>query len=588
VPTLAAVMPGQVDRSFDPALDVTGNTIALPYELDVEDGDVVTYRSGGGTPIGGLEDGGTYYVRKVTGGIQLRATSDGPVITLNRSVATGTDHSIVPDGEVPQPAASDVTGIRTVTADTITIRGLAVTATTRDDIVTIGISGGGSGTVAVNLGGAVNIVSATTSATIGAGATINSDRTGAHDEQSVLVAAGHVLRELSVGGALAVSGVVSVAPGVTVHVITLDTRASIADGADVSALQDVLVLANGRESLVSVAAGAAGSGARRRRRRRRRHGARRHDLGPHRRRRHQPGHRPRRPRRAPGPRRGPRPHHRRRRRRQPRHRDRRGRHRRLGRRHIHRQGHPGVHRPVRDDRRPGRTARVASRCSRAPRTVPTSHTASGFRGVAVQARSSERLLSVAVSGAGGLWAGVAGGVSIELLTSTTRAWIGADARINHQDGMWWDADHTQSVNVSAANAAKVLAVGGGVAGGFVGAGGGVDVGILKNTTTASIGDRAWVYARRDVDVNALSAVDVTSIAISVGGGVVGVSGSISVWAIGTGATTTYSDTEYDDEGNPVGDPTNEDALKNGAVQEHGRRRGDRLGRHPRRDLQRQR
>jgi hypothetical protein len=559
VPTLAAVVPGQNDRSFDPALDVTGNTIKLPYELDVETGDVVTYRSGGGKPIGGLEDGGTYYVSKVTGGIQLRATPDGPVITLNRSVATGTDHSIVPDGEVPQPAASDVTGIRNVTADTTTFHGLAVTATTRDDIVTIGISGGGAGTVAVNLGGAVNIVTATTSATIGAGATINGDLTGAHDEQSVLVAAGHVLRELSVGGALAVSGVVSAAPGVTVHVITLDTRASIADGAHVSAHRDVLVLANGRESLVSVAAGAAASGtvavggavavtlldvttwA---------HiGAAATSLAA-----------------------GPVVH--------------------AGRLVLveardHTTGDVvagslgigigavgigasvGVTSIVKDTQAfigPFATIDALANGEGGAEVLSGTQVGSdfgarsGFRGVAVQARSSERLLSVAVSGAGGMWAGVAGGVSIELLTSTTRAWIGADSRINYQDGNWWDAHYTQSVNVSAANAAKVLAVGGGVAGGFVGAGGGADVGILKNSTTASIGDRAWVYALRDVDVNALAAVDVTSIAMSVGGGVVGVSGSISVWAIGTGAKTTYSDIEYDEDGNPVGDPTDKDAL----------------------------
>src|SRR5438477_8573253 len=47
--------------AVDDRVDVVGDTINLPYSLGVNDGDAVVYSSGGGAPIGGLIDGGTYY-----------------------------------------------------------------------------------------------------------------------------------------------------------------------------------------------------------------------------------------------------------------------------------------------------------------------------------------------------------------------------------------------------------------------------------------------------------------------------------------------------------------------------------------------
>ena len=53
-------------RASSPRTPSTGNTIELGYAHGLSDGDQVVYYSGGGTPIGGLEDGGVYYVDVVS------------------------------------------------------------------------------------------------------------------------------------------------------------------------------------------------------------------------------------------------------------------------------------------------------------------------------------------------------------------------------------------------------------------------------------------------------------------------------------------------------------------------------------------
>src|SRR5439155_766611 len=50
-----------------------------------------------------------------------------------------------------------------------------------------------------------------------------------------------------------------------------------------------------------------------------------------------------------------------------------------------------------------------------------------------------------------------------------------------------------------------------------------------------------VKAKSNVDVNALSRKNVSTYAVSVGGGFVGVAGSVSVWTVGPQATKTYHD-----------------------------------------------
>ena len=138
---------------------------------------------------------------------------------------------------------------------------------------------------------------------------------------------------------------------------------------------------------------------------------------------------------------------------------------------------------------------------------------------------------------GGGFVGVAGGVMVTVLGSITKAFIGANVTVNELAG----AGSLQSVNVTAAGRAKSLTIAGGVAGGYVGVAGGVDIGVLLQTVSASIGAGSTVYAEADVDVQALSIKNVQTYAVSIGGGFVGVAGSVSVWVVGTAATTSYDE-----------------------------------------------
>lgn len=425
---------------------------------------------------------------------------------------------------------------RTASAETRSIKGVAVTAINQDDVETLGLTAGGSGGVSVNVGGSVQVTTTGTSAFVDADARINTDDAGAGSKQSVLVAAGSDYSHVGLAAIAAGAGGVAVTPGADVTVVNGTTEAYVADGAEVRAEQDILVAAHAAEDILSLSAGVAGSGtvsvggavsvivvntethahicdhaatdA---------YGAIAHaggnvlvaatddtdidviagSLG-------------------------------------------------IG------FGAAGVGGSVavtvinKDTRAyVGEHATVDAGGNGGPLTgiFDGSLTDSGFsteptfHGLAVQAASSERVSSVAASGAGGFYAGVAGGVSVEVIDSDTVATIGANANVN-TDAQNAGAD--QSVNISAVNDADVFVVAGGLGIGFVGVGGGVDVGVLRNDTSASIGAGAEVHASRDIDVNALSRKTVDSIAVSAAGGVIGGVGSVSVWAIGSPFDATYS------------------------------------------------
>src|SRR5207244_8733579 len=127
---------------------------------------------------------------------------------------------------------------------------------------------------------------------------------------------------------------------------------------------------------------------------------------------------------------------------------------------------------------------------------------------------------VTLTGAGGGLVGLGGAVSVTVIASNTTANIGAGAQITT----------AQSVAVNAVNKAHVFAFAGGAAiGGIAGIGGGIDVGVLLNNTTARIDPAAEVHASGDVSVNALAIKNVQSIGISGGAGLVGLAGSVSLW-----------------------------------------------------------
>ena len=114
-------------------------------------------------------------------------------------------------------------------------------------------------------------------------------------------------------------------------------------------------------------------------------------------------------------------------------------------------------------------------------------------------------------------------MGVTLLKATTKAFIAGDARINRALPT---TSRNQSVNVSAVDSFTSLTVAGGVAGGFVGVAGGVDIGVANSSVQAYIGIGSIVFAKSNVDVNALSRKNVSTYAVSVGGGFVGVAGSV--------------------------------------------------------------
>ena len=170
----------------------------------------------------------------------------------------------------------------------------------------------------------------------------------------------------------------------------------------------------------------------------------------------------------------------------------------------------------------------------------TSFGATSAHGVVVQAQSTEKMLNLVVAGGAG-FVGVSGAVGVTLIGSNTTAFIGHNAQINQVGNA--SAAASQSVYVNASNDVHVTSFVGAIAGGFVGVGGAVAVGSLKNNTKAEIQSGAHVAARNDVEVNAVAIDNVTDYTLSGGGGFVGLAASVSVWSIGTPLQKNYSDND---------------------------------------------
>jgi hypothetical protein len=163
---------------------------------------------------------------------------------------------------VQDPTAGDPNSDkeRLVSASTVGMRGVAVSATNYDDIGLVAISGGVAGSIAVNVTGVVNVSNITTSGRIDKGASVNS-AAGAGAGQDVLVVGSDDYRKLTVAVGVDVGGEAAIAPTVSVDVINLTTEAVIAGTAKVNAANSVGVMARTGEDIESVVAsvGVAGS-----------------------------------------------------------------------------------------------------------------------------------------------------------------------------------------------------------------------------------------------------------------------------------------------------------------------------------------
>ncbi|WP_345762181.1 beta strand repeat-containing protein [Diaminobutyricibacter sp. McL0608] len=543
-----AATPQAPGQYFTPSSDVVGNVINLPYDLTVNTGDPVVYRAGGGTAIGNLVDGQTYYAIVVgphsieladsachanPGGSNCSGAVQTP-ITLNKATA-GTDraHSILKQGDQPPGDAASVSGQHVIVPNTAPdFHGVSVTANNSDDIGGFGVAAG-FGTVGVSVSGSVNVVTANTSAFIGRVAQINVNNAGASSAQSVVVTAGNAFQLLIVAASIA-AGAVGVGANAAVGIVTLNTDAVIGTGAVVNAARDVVVASNASDQITAVAAAAAGGA--------------------------------------------------------------------VGVAGVvsvivlstHTYADTGLGVAItagnnvlfsaadatkitvvsggaavgavgvgvgvavtsltKDTRAFIGAGSAVDALAQQPGvalagiddgTVSGSGfgTLPAFNGLAVQARSSENVFGMAVA-AGGGFVGVAGGLNVTLLHATTLAFIDSNAlnrtRINLQAG----AGSQQSVNVASADKVTTFTIGGGLGVGFVGVAGGIDIGIADITSQAYIGSFATLHAAKDVAFHALAIKNIQTYAVSIGGGFVGVAGSVSVWSVGTAPTGSYNEGSY--------------------------------------------
>ena len=151
--------------------------------------------------------------------------------------------------------------------------------------------------------------------------------------------------------------------------------------------------------------------------------------------------------------------------------------------------------------------------------------------------SSEKIVAVDASLGGGLYAGIAGAVSVENIDSDTIASLADGAQINQSTAS--SAGGLQTVVVAATNNLNILTYAGGLGVGAGGVGASADIGVLHNDTQALVGSAA-VRAKQESDVFALSRWDVNSNAISAGAGAGGLGGGIVVYSIGGDFSDTYS------------------------------------------------
>ena len=185
------------------------------------------------------------------------------------------------------------------------------------------------------------------------------------------------------------------------------------------------------------------------------------------------------------------------------------------------------------------------------------HTGSRFdtqvsaSGVNVEANSTQAALTLVVSGAGGLYAGIAGVLALDLMDVTTTAFVGSYARVNENNAT---GSSSQDVAITARDSTVTDVAAGAISGGLVGLSGAVDVGIFKATTSAYVEDGASVTAKRDVHVNGLSNKAGTSLVASGSGGVFALAAGIAIYSYGDGVgVNSDANTELSESSDGVAD-----------------------------------
>ena len=152
--------------------------------------------------------------------------------------------------------------------------------------------------------------------------------------------------------------------------------------------------------------------------------------------------------------------------------------------------------------------------------------------VAISAENKEDIDNVTVQVAGGTYAGLAGAVNVMNLSASTKAYTDTGVQINQANKA--SGRYGGDISVKADHALKMTsAVGGAAASGGASGGAAVDVANIKTQTNAYIGDSNTIDTKGDVSASAKDEVTLNSHAYAASIGAVGLSGSISVYSIGS-------------------------------------------------------
>ena len=154
--------------------------------------------------------------------------------------------------------------------------------------------------------------------------------------------------------------------------------------------------------------------------------------------------------------------------------------------------------------------------------------------ISLNAQSSEDIFNLSLQAAGGSYAGLAGATNVMNLTAITKAYTDTGVEINQKAG--YGKDDSKDVSLTATHEVKemknTVTAASGSGGASVGAA--VDVGNIKTQTNAFFGDGNKVASGGSVTVEAKDNMhDIMSNAISAAIGFVGLSGSISVYNVGS-------------------------------------------------------
>ena len=154
--------------------------------------------------------------------------------------------------------------------------------------------------------------------------------------------------------------------------------------------------------------------------------------------------------------------------------------------------------------------------------------------ISLDAQNSEDIFNLSLQAAGGSYAGLAGATNVMNLTAITKAYTDTGVEINQKAG--YGKDGSKDVSLTATHEVKemknTVTAASGSGGASVGAA--VDVGNIKTQTNAFLGDGNKVASGGSVTVEAKDDMhDIMSNAISAAIGFVGLSGSISVYNVGS-------------------------------------------------------